>query len=490
MYKNISNIIKQSTNILSDITKNVSTVEKKKSSSFYDDYLERSSQKKNETESAIKNPTFKLPDLTLQKWQSAIQSPESVGSTIKKNIKNVLSKKYGALDTKNLFDDIDDKDVEDNIETAENTIKTNIDIGALNKSLLTKLPNLRDGLALSYAAANKGNNKEATKAREAAYMEQESTKTFDNLLTNTSANQPTKQSSFYEDYLKKKEPSKNNNNFGNKLAKDINLPNANKNPRYVKADVLNMRSEPGVSSRVVGTLTDGTEVNYTGNKTKEIDGHLWAEVTYDGKTGWVAADYLKTAKPQDNSAHSSVTTQKPAQSISADSVSDGSKIDINDHSALQSAFNNVRKPGATDNDLGDPGDFDGVWGLQCVDLPNWFLENYTTLGRVSGNGKDIAGNIAKEYGLEVTTIPTAPAIFSVKEGTYGPGIRTGGVSHSTAGHTGIALAVKDLGDDLYEITYIDTYNALKSNEYNSNINTKTFKKGDNVTYVSLEGYLK
>ena len=85
---------------------------------------------------------------------------------------------------------------------------------------------------------------------------------------------------------------------------------------------------------------------------------------------------------------------------------------------------------------------------------------------------------------------SAPAIFSVKEGTYGPGINPAGVSHSQYGHTGIALSVKDLGNDMYEITYIDTYQGYNKDGYNSNVNTRTFKKGDNVTYVSLEGHLK
>ena len=87
------------------------------------------------------------------------------------NIQNVLSKKYGELDTRNLFDGIDDKDVEANIETAENTIQTNLDRGTLSKTDFSKFPNLRDGLALSFAAANKGNSKAATRAREAAYTE-------------------------------------------------------------------------------------------------------------------------------------------------------------------------------------------------------------------------------------------------------------------------------------------------------------------------------
>ena len=41
----------------------------------------------------------------------------------------------------------------------------------MSEEKISKLPNLRDGLAVSYAAADKGNNKAATRAREAAYTE-------------------------------------------------------------------------------------------------------------------------------------------------------------------------------------------------------------------------------------------------------------------------------------------------------------------------------
>ena len=77
---------------------------------------------------------------------------------------------------------------------------------------------------------------------------------------------------------------------------EFDLPQL-KNPRYVQSDVLNMRSAPGTNSKIIDRLINGTEVNYTGNKTEEIDGHLWAEITYDGKTGWVAADHLMIEKP-------------------------------------------------------------------------------------------------------------------------------------------------------------------------------------------------
>ena len=64
------------------------------------------------------------------------------GRIIKDNIKSVLSKKYGELDIRDIFDDIKDEDVGSNISTAEAAIKTNIDKGFLSKDVYSKLPNL------------------------------------------------------------------------------------------------------------------------------------------------------------------------------------------------------------------------------------------------------------------------------------------------------------------------------------------------------------
>lgn len=112
-------------------------------------------------------PTF--PSLKIPKSVSA--TGYNKGKTIRNNIQGVLSKKYGGLDTKHIFDGIADIDIEKNIPVAETTIQTNVDRGFLDKNKLAKLPNLRDGLALSYAAADKGMNRAATRARDAAYME-------------------------------------------------------------------------------------------------------------------------------------------------------------------------------------------------------------------------------------------------------------------------------------------------------------------------------
>ncbi len=63
--------------------------------------------------------------------------------------------------------------------------------------------------------------------------------------------------------------------------------------RKVSDGPLNMRSEPGMKTEVIEKLPKGTEVIYTGKITEEKDGHVWAEVAYDGKTGWVAVEYLE-----------------------------------------------------------------------------------------------------------------------------------------------------------------------------------------------------
>ena len=49
-------------------------------------------------------------------------------------------------------------------------------------------------------------------------------------------------------------------------------------------------------------MPGGTEVTYTGKITEEKDGHVWAEVAYDGKTGWVAVEYLEEVEDSSEKA--------------------------------------------------------------------------------------------------------------------------------------------------------------------------------------------
>ena len=85
--------------------------------------------------------------------------------------------------------------------------------------------------------------------------------------------------------------------------------------------------------------------------------------------------------------------------------------------------------------------------------PNTFFGDYqkrlieekeTTLSPENGNGCLQTQKIASQKeDLVKTNFPCAPAVFSVKEGTYGPGIKSGGVSDEKAGHSGIVLSCKN-----------------------------------------------
>ena len=82
------------------------------------------------------------------------------------------------------------------------------------------------------------------------------------------------------------------------------------------------------------------------------------------------------------------------------------------------------------------GDYDGVNGLQCVDIVRWYIDTYTTLKSTSGNGKDLVERLASNYGLSIDSVPKAPGIFSVA-GSH----KTWGCSGSAYGHTGIVVSV-------------------------------------------------
>lgn len=317
-----------------------------------------------------------------------------------------------------------------------------------------------EGMTMFYAAGEKGNSKAMSKSKEAAYSE--------NSFVNF---------------------SNSNQLRNNPLFKPSKVP-TDLSPRYVRADTLNMRTAPGKSSEIIDGIQDKSEVWYTGNKTKEIDGHLWAEVYYNGKVGWVAADYLRIAKPdepkqeqttivsstQGNTPRkpNNIPIEEPKNSLnSPQTTKTPSNANATDPYYLQKEFQNV-------------GDFDGAYGLQCPDITSWYLSKYTTLSPAGGNGCEVVSKLANKHKLPMSFIPSAPAIYSVA----GKHAALGTNGNSDSGHTGIILSVKDLGDNRYEVTYIYTYNALASEEKNSSIKTETITPDTKVTFVNLSDYLK
>lgn len=101
------------------------------------------------------------------------------GADSKNNLNEAYKQAHPEAGTKGIFNSIPDEAVEKNISVAENTINTNIEKGLFGKDVYSKFPNLLDGLAISYAAADTGNSYLTNQAYKLAYTEQPS-KTSDN----------------------------------------------------------------------------------------------------------------------------------------------------------------------------------------------------------------------------------------------------------------------------------------------------------------------
>ena len=101
--------------------------------------------------------------------------------------------------------------------------------------------------------------------------------------------------------------------------------------RFVNTDSdggvdLKVRSGAGTSHSIVGTVANRGTVSFTGNKTTQIiDGHYWAEITYDGDKRWVAATFLRLAHP-DAPVSEPVGTGNLADLPGYDDSNDGATI--------------------------------------------------------------------------------------------------------------------------------------------------------------------
>ena len=60
---------------------------------------------------------------------------------------------------------------------------------------------------------------------------------------------------------------------------------------YTTTDNLNLRATPGVDGKLIVTMPKGATVQATGD-TEKVDGILWRQVIYNGRSGWASGDYL------------------------------------------------------------------------------------------------------------------------------------------------------------------------------------------------------
>ena len=201
----------------------------------------------------------------------------------------------------------------------------------------------------------------------------------------------------------------------------------------------------------------GPATTYTKKKTLSKDG----QITIVGKAGtWYKLSNNLFVKSSD------ITFTKPK----------GGSYSKNQIKALQIEFRDkLKKRG---------GDYDGVNGLQCVDLTCWFIKEKCK-GLTYGNGNGIAvvknlisKNKSKLKSESSDKPPRAPAIFSTKSKKYG-------ASGRDAGHTGIVVAVNGK-----ELTIIHTYNKLKTFSMRSKSFTVIWNDKDSVKFTYVGKYLK
>lgn len=136
---------------------------------------------------------------------------------------------------------------------------------------------------------------------------------------------------------------------------------------------------------------------------------------------------------------------------------------------------------ATFDQVPNNGDYDGVYGLQCVDLYLWFVNNYTTLSAPSANGKDCVSKLANKYGLTVRSTPTPYSIFSTASanGSFW-------CNNTQYGHTGVVVSVNT---STKKCTILHTGNSLQNTIPRSWI-TEVSYDVDDVVFVDLRPYLK
>ncbi len=93
------------------------------------------------------------------------------GLRIKNNVQSIIKNRIGELDSRHVFDGIDDDTIERNKPVAQAAIEDNVSRGLLTQEQLKKYPNLIDGLTMFYAAGEKGKPKAQNLARSVAYSE-------------------------------------------------------------------------------------------------------------------------------------------------------------------------------------------------------------------------------------------------------------------------------------------------------------------------------
>ncbi len=300
-------------------------------------------------------------DLPASLKNSANKKPQSSGSLIKQRLSKLLSDSTGK-DYSKAFDGIDDRLVEKNIPLANDTVRKNTS----KRAYYGNYPNMRDGMALFYAASEANDPKTAKLARQAAYTEEKSR------VSNASNDKSSDPSLFFNygsfpnsfdkdskglAYLSNTSNDDNDLQINQHLksffetgefSKDALLSSLG-SERYVGVDKALLYRTSKRGSSVLDKIPRGTEVIFTGRKSSH-SGVEMAEVVCNGVTGWIKADTLKYSEKvaNDKNADKSFVNHVADGAVSlilssGDSLNRGlDYISFDDHKATENFKSNKK----------------------------------------------------------------------------------------------------------------------------------------------------
>lgn len=131
----------------------------------------------------------------------------------------------------------------------------------------------------------------------------------------------------------------------------------------------------------------------------------------------------------------------------------------------------------------------------CTTLSWWYINEYTNLTYANGNGAQVVQNlVGANSGLEISTTPKVPALFSVKGGVKKWGSSGGSYKDNNGntiypGHVGVVISIEETSPGVGKATVVHTGSERAGKEPRAFISTYNYPDSD-VTFTYLGGNLK
>ncbi len=237
----------------------------------------------------------------------------------------------------------------------------------------------------------------------------------------------------------------------------------------VSGDDVRMRSGAGTGSSVIGTYDKGTKMSVIGAAGN------WYQVSYNGKTGYVSADYMKLSVGSTGSSSSVTTTPSPTATASSSSTAASGCT----ASVIGTSVRLRSQPNTSSDTLGYYSN--GVTLTALGSVSGWYKLSY--------NGK--TGYMAAQY-VRITPSDSYSAAKSGSVTGSDVRMRMGpSTDFASVGTLSKGASVKISGEtgNWYEVSYNGKYGYMSKDYIKlvSTASTQTVEKMDKIGIVTGNG---